>query len=274
VVGGPFAINSAAIFSPTCSKEIPAMRTRFSRAAAPVASVTAPRGRWRISARKRQSSALALPSTGGDLSRTLSASPSQPTSALLGALGTAFIVSRQCGCCAESRLAGFLRSAISGSLGECGVERSDEVFDGLAADREAQEFGLKVTCREFAPTRLARHEIVVGEVDEGAKQRGLHAEARALGQGHGIVKGVDRSAQREGDEATDCVGVAREFLVVGARLGRVGPGDAFYAGVRFEPRGDTRRAAFNFGEDIGGGGDLVSEAREVARVYGVEARGD
>jgi len=118
------------------------MRTRFSRAAAPVASVTAPRGSPSSSVRKRESSALALPSTGGDLSRILSASPSQPPSALLGALGTAFIVRRQCEGCAESarllQLADCVHSAIGGDLGECCVERSDDVFDGFAADRESQ----------------------------------------------------------------------------------------------------------------------------------------
>jgi len=149
------------------------MRTRFSRAAAPVASVTAPRGSASASARKRQSSALALPSTGGDLSRTLSASPSQPTSALWGALGTAFMVSRQCVGCALSLLSvtlgGGCDLAIFGDLGECSVECGDNVLDGFAADREAQELRLKPAGGEFAATRLARHEVVVSEVDEGAQ---------------------------------------------------------------------------------------------------------
>jgi MATE family multidrug resistance protein len=73
----------------------PSIRTRFSREEPPVASVTADLGRRRVVARKRQSSVLALPSTGGALSRTFSTSPIQPTTSLRAALGTALMVSRQ-----------------------------------------------------------------------------------------------------------------------------------------------------------------------------------
>ena len=67
----------------------------FWRDLSPCRTVTARRGRARASARNSQSSSLARPSSAGAWTLTFNASPSQPTTALRGALGTALIASVQ-----------------------------------------------------------------------------------------------------------------------------------------------------------------------------------
>ncbi len=87
----PPAKSSAAA---AASGATPAARRAFSRDVAPETTATAPLGTPRTSASHSQSVALALPSTGGAASLTLSASPWTPATSVREARGTAWMRTR------------------------------------------------------------------------------------------------------------------------------------------------------------------------------------
>ena len=60
------------------------------------------------------------------------------------------------------------------------TQRVNDVFDRLAAYREPQQFRVKPAgVKDSAPT-FTGHKIVMGQINEGANQRGFNAKTRAL----------------------------------------------------------------------------------------------
>lgn len=82
-------------------------------------------------------------------------------------------------------------------LCEGGGEGGDDGFGGFAAEGEAEEVGGEAAGSEFGAALGGCYEVVVGEVDEGADERGLHAKARAFGQGEAVVETGEVAAEAE-----------------------------------------------------------------------------